>query len=379
MKIFIHVILLTMLAVGLYAKKNEVDFVALAALLLKDGYYDRANETLNQVDVNQSGVDLIRFYTLKGLVLAQKKFYAESNDNFRLSLKNGQEDKSVYLYMAQNSYQLHKYEETIESINNAGELINTRPKIFGLKADAFWKLKAHDEALKTLSAALHVFPQEWSFYKQRFYYFIELELYQSALQDAGVYMKHAEPNVKTSLTFINALRKSAQTDRAIELCEAANLQFIESAEITVLLAHLYLDKGMIQAAADLFDEASIEDGAYTKEAAEMMRRAGEYTLALFKNSQMLEMQEKYKQRIAIFLEFGDFERIVAMKDEIYRSGLIESEDIRYALAYAYYMIMDYGRCENELKMLSRPDLFSKATELRKNMEKCQVNFWECQQ
>ncbi|MEA2110777.1 MAG: hypothetical protein U9P71_01885 [Campylobacterota bacterium] len=378
MKLFLSIIITAALSVVLYAKKNEVDFVALAALLMKDGYYDRANETLNQVDLNKSSVDLPRYYTLKGLVLSKKKQYKKANVNFLDALKNGQEDKSIYLYMAQNSYQLKEYKNTISYIKNAGKLADEKPKVLGLKADAHWKLQNHENALETLKTALKKFPKQWSFYKQRFYYFIELNLYQSALDDAGVYMKHAKPTAKTSLSFINTMRKSGETNRAIELCETANLQFESSAETTVLLAHLYIDKEMIQAAADLFDEASIEDTKYIKESAEMMRRASEFTLALFKNSQMLDTKEKYKQRIAIFLEFGEYERIVAMKKELYRSGLIENEDIRYALAYSHYSIGDYVSSESELKNLTRPDLFAKATEVRKNIEKCQDNFWECQ-
>ena len=197
------------------------------------------------------------------------------------------------------------------------------------------------------------------------------------MEDAQVYLVNAKPTDKTVISFISALRNSGDTDKAIELAEQANLRFISSADITVILAHLYIDKEMIQAAADLFDEASIEDDKYTKEAAEMMRRAHEFTLALYKNSQMLEAKEKLKQRVAIFIEFGAYERILASSQALYRSELIEDESIRYALAYSYYMVGKYEECEAELKFLTRPDLFNKATELRKNMQKCKDNHWEC--
>ncbi|MCJ7765486.1 MAG: hypothetical protein MUP09_06045, partial [Thiovulaceae bacterium] len=197
-------------------------------------------------------------------------------------------------------------------------------------------------------------------------------------QDANVYLANAEPNAKTYLTFIGALRKSGATVKATLLAEEANMKFLESAEITVMLAHLYLDRDMIQAAANLFEEASIEDPKYTKEAAEMLRRAKEFTLALYKNAELTDTQEKYKQRIAIYLEFGEYERVVATHSALERSGLLEDENIRYALAYAYYMTSNFEACEAQLKELTRPDLFQKATELRKNIEKCQKNSWECE-
>ncbi|MGB3961886.1 MAG: hypothetical protein WBK95_06590, partial [Sulfurimonas sp.] len=103
-----------------------------------------------------------------------------------------------------------------------------------------------------------------------------------------------------------------------------------------------------------------------------------FSTALYKNSQLLETKEKLKQRIAIYLEFEDYERVIASQKALYRSGLIEDENIRYALAYAYYKAGDFDSSEKELKQLSKADLFQKATEIRKNMQKCIDNHWECE-
>jgi lipopolysaccharide biosynthesis regulator YciM len=196
--------------------------------------------------------------------------------------------------------------------------------------------------------------------------------------DAQVYLNNAEPNETIMINFINALRQSGQTDKAIELAEEANLRYLSSAKVTVMLAHLYIQKDMIRTAAELFDEASIEDGKYTNESAKMYRRAQDYVMALLKNTQMLDTKEKYKQRVAIFLEYGDFERIIATRKAMQRSGLMEDENMRYALAYAYYMEGEFDRCETLLNTLTQPALFQKAVELRKKMEKCKNNIWECQ-
>ena len=110
----------------------------------------------------------------------------------------------------------------------------------------------------------------------------------------------------------------------------------------------------------------------------MLRRAREFTLSLYKNAQLTDTKEKYKQRIAIYLEFGAYERVVVTASALKRSGLLEDENIHYALAYAYYKTSNFEKSERELQALSRPDLFEKATELRKNMEKCKNNIWECE-
>jgi len=374
-------ILLTALQLTLFAAEtasDDIDHVALAALLMKDGHYARAAETLQNADTTAEDFDFVRYYTLQGLIFTKQQLYTAANEKFYKAIESGQTDPSIYLYIAQNHFKLKEYQETIDALDKAGDLGTSKPQLMALRAECHWKLGQHADALASLEQLIKRFSDYYAAYKQRFYYFVELELYQSALEDAEIYLAHEKPNAKTSLSLIGALRKSGATEKATLLAEKANLQFVDNAEITVMLAHLYLDQENVQAAADLFDEASIEDQKYTKEAAEMLRRAREFTTALYKNTQIDDMQEKYKQRIAIFLEFGDYERVVVSRPALVRSGLIEDENIRYALAYAYYMTGEYDASENELKQLTRPDLFEKATELRKNMEKCQNNPWECQ-
>lgn len=378
------ILLLLSLSIGAMAEdkksSDEIDFVALAALLLKDGYIERANEALNNIKLEEQKeeIDLVRYYTLRGLIYSKKSQYHLANKNFQLALDNGQTDKTIYLYMAQNSFKLKAYQDTIDALNKSGELMQKNPKLIALKAECHWQLKAYDDALKMIAFGLEKYATHYDYYKQRFYYLISLELYQAALSDAQIYLQKAKASEKTTVAFIVALRKAHEVDDAIRLAEIANVRYVDSSDVTVLLAHLYLDKEMINAAAALFDEASIEDFKYTKESAEIFRRAKEYTLALYKNSQMLDTTEKYKQKIAIYLEYGDYERVVATRDSLYRSKLIENEDMRYALAYAYYMIGEYDNSEEELKQLTRSDLFTKAIELRKNMQKCQNNHWECE-
>jgi len=376
------VILILALSLSLVAadkkSSDEIDHIALAALLLKDGLTARAKDELNQVNLEDEEIDRARFYTLMGLVYTKQSKFAEANSAFSKAIKYSEVvNKTLYLYMAQNSFKLKDYEGTLDAIKFAQELAEKSASVQGLKAECYWKLKSENEAFVVLAKAIKTFPTKWAFYKQRFSYYLSLKLYQSALVDAKVYLSKASANEKTVLSFISALRTSGDTDRAIELAEKANIQFVKSAEITVLLAHLYLDKEMVQAAAELFAQASIEDRKYTKEAAEMMRRAKEFTLALYKNSQMLDTKEKLKQRVAIYIEFGSYERIIVSKRALERSELIDDESIRYALAYSYYMTQSFEKAEVQLQLLSRPDLFKKATELRKNMQKCKESLWEC--
>ena len=381
MKKLLTLLLLLFLNAALYAgdakKDEDIDYVALATILIKDGHYSRANEALSHIDVKSEDTDLAQYYTLEGIVKMKLRLYKESNENFYKAIKNGQKEKSIYLYIAQNYFKLKEYDKVIEALNEVPELVKKKPTLMALKAEAYYRLKKYNDALNELAELLKLHPKYYDAYRQRFVYFMSLKLYQSALDDANVYLKHAKANEKVTISFIYALREAKELKKAILLAEDAHLKYPKNATITVLLANLYIDKDMLKSAADLFNDASMIDYKYTKDAAEMYRRAKDFVEALYKNSQIVDPKEKYRQRIAIYLEFGAYEKIAAMKDALERNGLLKDQNILYALAYAYYKNGEYDLAEKYLKKITRSDLYKKSIELRKNMAKCKNNHWEC--
>ena len=358
-------------------KDEDIDYVALASILIKDGHYSRANEALSHIDVNSKETDLMQYYTLEGIVKMKLSLYKESNEEFYKAIKNGQKEKSIYLYIAQNYFKLKRYSKVIEALDKVSNLVNKKPTLMALKAESYYRIKKYNDALSELSQLLKLHPKYYDAYRQRFVYFMSLKLYQSALDDANVYLKHAKANEKVTVSFIYALREAKELKKAILLAEDAHIKYPKNATITVLLANLYIDKDMLKSAADLFNDASMIDYKYTKDAAEMYRRARDFVEALYKNSQIVDPKEKYKQLIAIYLEFGSYEKIAAMKDALERSGLLKEQNILYALAYSYYKIGEYNKAEKYLKKITRSDLYKKSIELRKNMAKCKNNHWEC--
>jgi len=379
-KIILLPILLSLMLTMLEAKSksDEIDHVALAALLLRDGQIQKASDELSSVNLEDKSIDLARFYTLKALVASKQGLYKQSNENFLESMKYGQAEKAIFLYMAQNSLKMDEYKEALGYLDAAGELAFEKPSLFSIRAELHWKLGEKEKSYKVLESALQKFKNEHTLLKQRFFYSISLELYQSALDDAHLYLENAKLDEEGALVFVNAFKKANQLDDAIILAEELLLQFDSSAKLTALLAYLYIDKGMLQSAADLFSKASLKDSVYTKESAELYRRAKNFVLSLYKNSQLLDTKEKLKQRIAIYLEYNEFEKIVASHNALKRSGLLEDENIRYALAYSYYMVKEFDSCEEELKKLNSSEFFVKATALRKNIQKCKTDGWECE-
>ena len=381
MKILITILITLLLSTTIFASdkksQDDVDYVALATILLKDGYYSRANDALKNVDLKEKSLDKAQYHTLMGLVKAKLLQYALSNIEFYKAIESGQTQKTVYIYIAQNSFKLKDYPEVIKALNNASELVTKTPQLMTLKAECFYRLKDYNKALNELRKVTKLYPMHYETYRQRFTYLVSLGLYQSALNDADIYLKNAKANEKVTISLISALRKSKQTTKAILLAENAHMLYPNNATLTVLLANLYIDKDMVQSAAYLFDEASIYDSKYLKDSSEMFRRAKKYIQALYKNSQVLNAKDKYKQKVSIYLEFGDYEKVASSKSALQRTGLLKEQNIVYALAYSFYMLGEFEKSESYLKKITDQKLFNKAVELRKNMNKCKNNHWEC--
>ncbi|NNK38050.1 MAG: hypothetical protein HKP03_06185, partial [Xanthomonadales bacterium] len=123
--------------------------------------------------------------------------------------------------------------------------------------------------------------------------------------------------------------------------------------------------------------AALIDPTLLAEAAELYRRSGQAYRALSLNGQLADQPEKFRQRLALYLQLRYFEQAAAMETPLYRVGLLEEEDLRYAIAYALFKSGEFDRAEVHLAELTRPDLFRKAAELRRAIQDCEEDSWKC--
>ena len=69
---------------------EEIDYLGIAALMIRDGNYTRAASALSNVDANHLETDPSRYHTLSGLVDYQAADFASAAEHFELSILNGQ-------------------------------------------------------------------------------------------------------------------------------------------------------------------------------------------------------------------------------------------------------------------------------------------------
>jgi len=418
MKNFIHVLILISLSSSVFAKENEtqVDHLAMATLMIYDGKYDKAKEELLHVDKTSSDYDEAKYYTILGVLSSKKEDYASAVENYNKAIEatkekvfkapkitykekylfsiasDGPKDKApkfdpvkvkrdklekLYMYLSQSYFKIKDYEQTAKSLDLAGSRGEERPSLFALRAECYWKIKQYSNAIDALNRGSKLFPKDTTLLKQKFYYFADLGLYQAAIDNAKIYMDKTKAGASEYIILAQLLVEANVIDEAIKILEIAKAKFPKNAKSRILLGHVYLKKEMKHTTAYMFKKAAYKDTAYLKDAVEMHRRIKDYPHAIFLNSQISDKVEKLKQKLAIHIDRGEFEKVIGLKNALSRYNMLRDDNIRYALAYSYYMSKDYDKAEQNLKKIKDDDLFRKSTIIRANIEKCRRDSMEC--
>jgi len=359
------------------AVDDDVDYLALASLMLRDGNLERAIIALDQVDLTAEDVDQVRYYTLRGMTHMRRNEFEAARDALLNAVQTGQAEAVVHIYLAQVSYQLEDYPATIEALNLAGASVERIPSVYHMRAQCYWLMNEKITAIATLDQAEQIFPQDFSFLRRKVFYLIDIGLFQLAAELGQQYLVQTEGKLEDYIALGNALRASGDLDEAAVFLEQAQLVFPQSADVKKVLAHVYIEREQLSVAADLLYQAALLNPTLMAEAAELYRRSSQTFRALSLNSQLSNQPEKLRQRLALYLEMGRFEQAAAMESALMRVGLLEDEDIRYALAYAQFKTGDFAAAEIQLTALNRPDLFRKAAELRRAIQDCTAESWKC--
>jgi tetratricopeptide (TPR) repeat protein len=358
-------------------RQREVDQLSLAALLIRDGHYERADIALAAVDTTAKDTDLVRYHTLRGLVDLYLERYPGAVRAFNRALELGQEMSIVHVYLAQAHYRMESWRETITALDRAGDDGRNRPELWFMRFQCHWKLDEKRAAWQALSAGEERFPDQHDFRKRKIFFLIDLGLYQAAAELGRQYLRDSEPGLEDCIAIGSALRRSGRPREAAAFLESTVLKFPASRDARLELAHAYLDQEMELVAAHLFEEAALYDPALKLEAAEVYRRAKQYYQALYLNLQVVDQREKIRQRLAILLELKQYAKVLAMESALRRVRLLEDDHVRYAFAFAHFRLGDFAAAEGYLRQLREAEAFEKAARIRRAMEACREAKWEC--
>ena len=356
---------------------SEVDYLALASLMLRDGNLDRAINALDQVDLEAEDVNLVRYYTLRGMTHMRRKELEPARDALDNAVSAGDAEPVVYVYLAQVNYQLEDYAGAVYALDKAGAAVERIPSVYHMRAQSHWLMGEKTMAIAVLDQASEIFPEDPSFQRRKVFYLMDIGLFKEAVVQGKSYLERSEGKLEDHIALGNALRASGELDEAAVFLEQAQLTFPGSPEVKKVLAHVYIERGEMSAAADMLYKAALLDPVLLPEAAELYRRSGQTFRAMNLNSQIANQEEKLRQRLALYLEMGSYEQAAAMEIPLRRVGLLAEEDLRYAVAYSLFKTGDFSAAEQHLAQLNRPDLFRKAAELRRAIQDCAEDSWKC--
>ncbi len=357
--------------------EEKVDYVNLGAVLLKDGYLQRAKEVLEKVDVRQPGFDFARYYSLKGILLHKLSYPQLSNIFLAASMAKGQRNLSIMLYVARNHWQRQNYAEVVKALDEAGEAALANEQMLVIKAEAYKQQGLMEKAWAVLDQGIALFPESSVFYKQKFYYLMELGFYQQAEEYVHKYLQAKDYSARDYLAIAYALRENNQLDEAASLLEEAILKHRNDDQLVELLGQVYIDKERYLMAALVFDWASIEHPSFALKAATLYLKARQPARSLQLNRRIFQQAEKFRQRLGIDIFLDDYETLVTKEAALKRYDLLQDDNIAYALGYGYFRIGDYASARKYLKQISDSQLFARASVVFKQIEKCQDDPVEC--
>lgn len=384
-RILLAALLLASLPVWGKPTAETTDPLALAALMLSDQHPERAldvlqsAETLQKLDKKQ--LDAARYYTLLGLAYKARQIWPKAWDALQQAVQLGNKNPNLHVHLARIAWALQRHDAVIDEVEQSGPLLQRLPGLHLLKIRSQWQLGQQQAAWKSLQQALQQFPQEAMLYRQQIDLLLELKLYAQAAEKGRAFIQQGLGKREDWLAIANALRMSHHYSLALQLLEQARLAQPDDSRITRLLARTWMDAGHPVAAADLLYRQWLNSGARDQallaETTELYRRAGRLHQALRLSSQITDEVVKTRQRMALYLQLEQFDKLLNSEAQLERLRLLDDENLRYTLAYAAFRMGRFQRMEKHLQFIKNPDLFRKAAALRKAASECADKAWQC--
>jgi hypothetical protein len=158
----------------------------------------------------------------------------------------------------------------------------------------------------------------------------------------------------------------------LEILEPAFVRFPQNASLRVLQGITYNKSGEDRLGAESLSVAASLDPKFAHDASLLLSRVGEFELALAYNSNVPDRVKKLEQRAILYLQLRDYQRLAALERPLAGAGLLERDDLRYALAFAHYQSGGFQHAMDLLQGISDSKLFERATQLRADIAKqCQ--------
>lgn len=377
---------------------EDVDRLALAGVLLRDGFPARAEKQLRELDPQDTELDTVRYYSLLGLSVQRQD---RPEDAYSLYVRAHEaaaapptvrEDGTVVersplhgsttLLMAQCAFQTEDYSNALRALDLAEGTVEFSPQVHLLGVHSHWKLGNREGGWEALETALSEHPGHTELLQTAIFFLTENDLNQAAAELAGVLrnsVSGAEMETRKAVWIAigQAFRLSGALEEAALLLEDARASGVEGIEILQLLGSVYEEQERFYLAGILYERGSATYPELTGRAAECFRKAGKWSRALFLNARVTDQKEKFRQRLGILLDLERFEEVSKMEPRLRRLGLLDEDSMRYALGYAAFQSGDFSNAEKWIAPIRDETTYQSVIRLREAMASCKEEGWLC--
>ena len=132
------------------ADDDDVDYLELAVLMLRDGNIDRALNALQQVDTSVEEFDWAKYHRLHGMAYLRSGNKELAKESLEKAIDAGANEAVVFVYLAQVSFDLGDYQAAIDALNRAQADVERIASTYHMRAQAHWLLKQYPDALAVL-------------------------------------------------------------------------------------------------------------------------------------------------------------------------------------------------------------------------------------
>lgn len=357
---------------NLFAQEVE-NPLGLAALLVQGQSYEKAIIVLEKMGNDLEDEEQTRRDTLMGLAYLGLRKFDQSITYLNEALKSENPQPEVKLYLAKAYTGAEKFDDVIKTLD-----ARTSSEMVRVYSNALWKLGQFNFALKELNQSLSKFPTDEQLYKQVLFYLVELKLYQSAVTFFETTYKSSFPlSGQDYVEMAFALKDSLIPNADLIWLEKANVLFPEDQNVLLALANSYHLRGHNYLAAMIFDKLAQWDSKYFVEASELYRRAGHIMTALARNNEVRDHKAKLEQRFVLYLDLQDVEKMTSMQSQMQLNGLMEKDELRYAMAWAQFESGRFKQAQSLISKITDQNLYEKAQGLRKQILECQQEVFKC--
>ena len=360
--------------------QNERQLVAAEALFEHNPA--QALAVLRSVHEERRTLDRARFLRVRGLVHLRLQHHAAAADDLQAARSalgvtvDALPDAVLDAAIARAEFGRGACKPALSALSRLGDRALAAPDTAVIKVECLWLERAYVRAATSLERAIALTPNDGGLRLLRARFALEGNLPRAAAADLLVGIDCGASLMAT----LPLAQKTADQDpgAAAPVWQALAAAFPDDSRAAAALASASAgqDPGDASAWAQRALRASPDDDTRVLRAAEALRVEGRTQEALRLNAQA-SGPDKLKQRVALLVDDGAWERVVALRASLAQAGLLKDDAVRYAIAYAHYAIGELGAAEAMLDGIADAQLFVRASELRAVITGCQAAEERC--